>query len=289
MTEDKALIPVQSREMTLAETMTLGETLAKSGFFSDTKSVAQAVVKILAGRELGFGPIASMTGIHVIKSQVAVGGNLMAARVKRDPRYDYKVVELTDERCEIAFFEQGKEMGRSIFTAQDAQRAEIGKLVAPGAKKDMMGRFPRNMLFNRAMSNGVRWYCPDAFGGNPTYTPEELGAEVDDDGNVIEGQFTNTPQPTQEPAKSNGGNGEAPHWIDAVDERGRPIRARFWAKMGEMTLTREQVHEALGVKSLRDFDGSMKDAMTKIEDWLKAQDTIDAAVEELYGEEPAGE
>ena len=114
MSENNAIVPVRN-EMTLQETMTLGETLAKSGFFSDTKSAAQAVVKILAGRELGFGPIASMTGINIIKSQVAIGGNLMAASVKRDSRYDYKVVELTEQRCELAFFESGREIGRSIL------------------------------------------------------------------------------------------------------------------------------------------------------------------------------
>jgi len=41
------------------------------------------------------------------------------------------------------------------------------------------------MLFARAMSNGVRWYCPDVMNGSAVYTPEELGADVDQDGNVI--------------------------------------------------------------------------------------------------------
>ena len=36
--------------MTLAETLTLAQTFAESGFFVDTKSAAQAVVKIMAGR-----------------------------------------------------------------------------------------------------------------------------------------------------------------------------------------------------------------------------------------------
>jgi hypothetical protein len=42
------------------------------------------------------------------------------------------------------------------------------------------------MLFARAMSNGIRWFCPDVFSGNVTYTPEELGAEVDAEGNVMD-------------------------------------------------------------------------------------------------------
>ncbi|NCX94730.1 MAG: hypothetical protein EBX40_08640 [Gammaproteobacteria bacterium] len=35
------------------------------------------------------------------------------------------------------------------------------------------------------MSNGVKWYCPEVLGGIPAYTPEELGANVDEDGNPI--------------------------------------------------------------------------------------------------------
>lgn len=49
-----------------------------------------------------------------------------------------------------------------------------------------MGKFPRNMLFARCISNGVKWFCPDIFLGAPVYTPEELGATVDDDGTVVE-------------------------------------------------------------------------------------------------------
>lgn len=178
MTENKALIPV-SQELSLEETIKLSDILFKSGFFSDIKQSAHAVVKILAGREIGIGPIASMTGIKVIKNSVAVGANIMATVVKADPRYDYRVTELTNERCEIVFFENGRDIGHSVFTIQDAQQAEVGKLIAPGASKPMLTRFTRNMLFSRAMSNGMRWYCPDATGGAPVYTPDELNGTIE--------------------------------------------------------------------------------------------------------------
>jgi hypothetical protein len=32
------------------------------------------------------------------------------------------------------------------------------------------------MLFSRALTAGMRTHCPDALGGNPAYTPDELGA-----------------------------------------------------------------------------------------------------------------
>lgn len=145
----------------------LGEVLAQSGYFQDARQAAQAIVKVMAGRELGFGPIASMTGIHIIQGRPAIGADLMAKAVKRSGRYNYRVTELTDEACSIEFFEKTAEawqpIGTSKFTRQDAIKAKTKNLDA----------FPRNMLFARAMSNGVKWYCPDAL-GLTTYTPEEL-------------------------------------------------------------------------------------------------------------------
>ena len=156
----------------LSETMQLGELLAASGFFQDSRGAAQAVVKVLAGAEIGFGPIASMTGINVIQGRVSISANLMAAAIKRSGRYDYRVKEMTPQRCEIEFRERNGDrweiIGSSEFTAQDARQA--------GTKN--MDKFARNMLFARAMSNGARWYTPDIFGG-PVYTPEEMCAQVD--------------------------------------------------------------------------------------------------------------
>ena len=159
------------------ETMQLGEVLSKSGFFQDSQSAAQAIVKILAGRELGFGPVASMTGINVIKGKVSLSANLIAAAVKRSGRYNYRVIRLDDQSCSIKFFEGGKEIGDSTFTMDDAKTA--------GLATDNWRKFPKNMLFARAMSNGAKWYCPDLSGG-PLYTPDELGAEIDGEtGEVI--------------------------------------------------------------------------------------------------------
>jgi hypothetical protein len=40
-----------------------------------------------------------------------------------------------------------------------------------------MDKFPANMLFARAISNGVKWFTPDVFQG-PVYVPEEMGGVV---------------------------------------------------------------------------------------------------------------
>lgn len=180
--------------MPVNDIRTLGQILAASGYFSDAKSEAQAVVKILAGRELGIGPVASMTGIHIIQGKPAIGAGLIASLVKRSGRYNFRVKTLSDTEASIEFFENGQPIGTSTFTEADAKRA--------GTQN--MGKFPRNMLFARAMSNGVRWFCPDVFMG-AVYEPGELGAEVNyETGEVIDTQAmvietAPEPQPVPEP------------------------------------------------------------------------------------------
>ena len=167
--------------------------MAGSGFFSDTKQASQAIVKILAAREIGLGPFAGMTGVNIIQGKPAFGANIMAACVKKSGRYNYRVTEMNDKACTIEFMERldGKwtTSGESKFTIEDARKA--------GTKN--LDKFPRNMLFARAMSNGVRWYCPDVMNGSVVYTPEELGADVDEDGNVVEVVEVRRDAPTVEP------------------------------------------------------------------------------------------
>lgn len=179
-----AMIPVTVHADDLEVIQRTAKLLAVSGYFDakgDTPmAIAQIATRILAGRELGFGPWASVNGIYIINSRPSVGANLMASAVKASGRYDYRVREMSDKACRIEFFERtnGKleSLGVSEFTAEDAKKA--------GTKN--IDKFARNMLFARAMSNGVRWYCPDVFSGNAVYVPEELGATVDGDGNVVD-------------------------------------------------------------------------------------------------------
>lgn len=136
--------------------LTFADHFAKSGYFQDTASVQQAVVKISYGNELGISPFQAMSGIHVIKGKPVVGASLIASIIKRSGKYNYKIIELTDKVCTIDFYEGSEVIGKSTFTDAEAQAA--------GTQN--MGKFPKNMLFARAISNGAKWYCPDVFGGN---------------------------------------------------------------------------------------------------------------------------
>lgn len=222
MTE-RTLVKVEAPDV-----MTLGKVLASSGYFSDAKQAGQAVVKVLAGQELGFGPIASMTGIYIVKGRVTLSANLLAAAIKRSGRYSYRVLALTESECSIEFTHKGEILGTSTFTMEDAQRA--------GLSGQNWKAYPRNMLFARAISNGAKWYCPDVFGG-PIYTPDELGAEVDGEtGEIIDVQ----PEPAEaEPEQEQEQEQEA---VSELDEhfgpkekpksngKGAVIKTAGWAK-----------------------------------------------------------
>ena len=164
-----------------ADAISIGETFYKSGMFADIKSAQQAVVKIMAGAEMGISPFQAMSGIHIIQGKPTIGAGLMASRVKASGKYNYKIVEMDEKLCKIQFYEQcavlgdkhnnkgWNEIGVSTFTIEDAKKA--------GTKN--LDKFPRNMLFARAMSNGVRWFCPDIYEG-PVYVPEEMESITED-------------------------------------------------------------------------------------------------------------
>jgi hypothetical protein len=163
------------QQLPISELMNLAKAFAESGMFSDTKSAAQAIVKIQAGQEIGIPPFASMTGIHIIQGKPTIGAGLIASRLKGSGKYDYRVVEASEKVCSIDFYQGNTKIGNSTFTIEDAKKALTKNI----------DKFPKNMLFARAISNGVKWYCPDIFSG-PVYVPEEMQVVTTEEATHIE-------------------------------------------------------------------------------------------------------
>jgi len=149
--------------MPVGDIMVMAKTFAESGMFTDAKAMGQAFVKIQAGQEIGIPPFAAMSGIHIIQGKPTLGAGLIASAVKGSGKYDYKVLKLDDKNCSIDFLQGGEVIGNSSFSIEDAKKAQTKNI----------DKFPKNMLFARAISNGVKWFCPDVFAG-PVYVPEEM-------------------------------------------------------------------------------------------------------------------
>ena len=166
MVKDKKEIIVRSE--VLIEPMEYGRIFAASEMFPDVKSAAQGAVKLMAGRELGMTPIQSLNSFYFVAGRIAIMAQAMGACIKKSGKYDYEIIEHTEEICRIAFYKTGIEkekIGESEFTKKMAAAAGI-------INKDNWRNYPKNMLFCRALANGARWFCPDAIAG--FYSVEEL-------------------------------------------------------------------------------------------------------------------
>jgi hypothetical protein len=160
-----------SDSLTFEEIKDMGLVFLKSGFFADIKDASQAVVKIMYGRELGLEPITALMSIHIIKGKPELSANLLATLVKKAPQYDYMVKTTTDQECVIEFTQDGVSLGVSQFSISDAKRAG---LVGGGSG---WTKWPKAMLFARAMSQGVRTYCPDVTAGVTAYVEGEISGK----------------------------------------------------------------------------------------------------------------
>ncbi len=243
------------RTVTGMDLPTLGQVLVSSGFFKDTRDQAQAIVKVLAGGELGFGPIASMQGIYIVEGKISLSAQLIASAIQKSGKYRYRVKAWTEDGCRIAFFEGAELLGEFAFDMEDAKRANL-------AGKGPWRSYPKAMLWARAMSGGARAFCPEVFNG-AIYTPEELGAEVDEEGRVLHPpadapvvvgaavEQGGPPFPAQSapaaPDTVTDGDyiDEAPPFIPPnCEDCNQPVEAYTFAKTGDVMSAREVVERS---------------------------------------------
>lgn len=142
----------------------------ESGFFPDVRAAAAGIIKVQWGMELGIGPVTALTGIHNIKGKLAMSATLIASLIQRAPGCRYEVVEMSDEAVELRCFRDDKPIGPSRFTLEDAKKADL-------LRNPTWQKYPRNMMFARAIANAARWYFADVFHGAPVYTEDERGGE----------------------------------------------------------------------------------------------------------------
>ena len=161
-------------DIELANLKYLATSFAKSGYFQDAKEEAQAVVKIMAGREMGLSAVYSMTKIYIVKGKIMVGAEALGAMVKRSGRYDYRVKSLTDTECLLEFTDDNIVVYTSRFTFEDAKRADLLKQDSGWFK------WPRAMLMSKALSQGARIVCPHVIAG--AYTPADFAVETNEEG-----------------------------------------------------------------------------------------------------------
>ncbi|HEY6731932.1 MAG TPA: hypothetical protein VI039_13030 [Solirubrobacterales bacterium] len=169
--EPKEIVRVEPKALSHRDPFKIAGAFAASKLFPGL-TLEAAVVKIIAGEELGIGPMAAIKGIDVIKGNIGYRGNLVATLVKQHDSYEYAVLERTNDSCTLQFLVDGKPApgdaeGKSTFSLEDAERAGL-------MEGDNWKNYPRAMCFNRALTEGVRAYIPDVTAGVPAYTDDEI-------------------------------------------------------------------------------------------------------------------
>jgi len=216
-------------KLNMRELKELATVFLESGAFPDVKQLAQAMVKIIAGQELGFSPIVSMTGIHFFQGKVEFSSTLKASLIKDSGKYEYKVLQHTNDCCEIAFYQrignELKSLGTPVFyTIEDAAQAGL-------LGKDNWKKYRKDMLFAACIRQGTRRYCADVLrgvssdheveiDGDGPIDPNALGTSAMDDANAQ--NVTVDAEPISEPETNEAEavdmeTGEVIE-VDAVDE-----------------------------------------------------------------------
>lgn len=159
------------------DAMLLGA-MIQSGYFKDSTSISKAVTKALIGQSMGMGLVQSMNSLYVIDGRVAMDSHAIRNTAVM-AGYTIKTLELTEQKCSLEWSirKDGKEeiLGTSEYTREDATKAGL-------IEKTNWRKFPKDMLFARAITRGARMYANQAFANQPVYERDELA----DDGKYID-------------------------------------------------------------------------------------------------------
>jgi len=176
------LVPVTSAPSPLEwKAMTeMAEVIASSGMAPRSVDTPEKVLTIsLKGRELRLPPMQALSHIHIVEGKPTLSAELMRALVQRDG-HTIRVEEMTDTSVTVVGVRKDDPDNplRRTWTIEQAQRAGV-------ANKGPWKSYPGAMLLARATSELCRAMFADVLMGS-SYTPEELGASVDEDGRVVE-------------------------------------------------------------------------------------------------------
>ena len=159
-----ALLEIDSWTAVASQVIRLAKEIYDTPFVPDglRGSVPAVAAAILAGRELGLGPMTSLANIHLIKGKPALAALLMRALIQ-SRGHQWQDVETTDTRAVIRARRKGESEWTTVqFTADQARHAKID-----------LGGYPQDKLYARATSRLARRKFADVIAGMP-YSAEEL-------------------------------------------------------------------------------------------------------------------
>lgn len=151
--------------------MDLCQQLAKSGLIPRALvgKPADILVILMAGRELGIGPMLALRSINVIEGKPAISADLASALILKSAVCEsFRPTESTDKKCVYEAKRKGQAAVTTSFTIEDASRAKL-------LGKDNWQKFPAAMLRARCALAAGRAVFPDIIAG--IYEIDELQKE----------------------------------------------------------------------------------------------------------------
>jgi hypothetical protein len=166
----------------LPEKMQYAKALAESGMLPGQyrKQPANLLYALEYAESLGLHPMAAITGIHVIEGKPSASAALISALVRRA---GHKLRVRGNDQEAVAQIVRADDPDYTFEVRWTMARAEQAGL----ARKQVWKNYPAAMLKARAITEVARDACEEALSGMH-YTPEELGANVDQDGEPVEAE-----------------------------------------------------------------------------------------------------
>jgi hypothetical protein len=173
------IVRAQPQAASLPEKMEYAKALASSGMLPAQYrgQPANLLWALEFAGALGLHPMTAITGVHVIEGKPSASSALISALVRRA---GHKLRVKGDDARAVAQIVRCDDPEFTFECVWTLDRAERAGLLGKGTWK----KYPAAMLKARAITEVAREACEEALSG-VRYTPEELGAEVDAEGQPV--------------------------------------------------------------------------------------------------------
>jgi hypothetical protein len=205
----------------------LCQILVNSGMLPrDIRTPESALAIMLKGRELGIGPMAAFAGITVIQGKPVVSPQLMLSLINRSGLMEDMKIEDDGETCRVTMKRKGRSPHTAAFSMQNAREMQL-------AGKDNWKKMGAIMRQWRAAAACSRIVFPDVIDG--MYLPEEMGADVNEDGEIIDGEIVAEARIGPKFASNDSGHGTSGSYASPAQVK---VYKAFLANLGKEMASR---------------------------------------------------
>lgn len=166
--------------MSMNDKMQYAQALAQASLLPKQyqRNPGNVLLAVELGESLGIPPIQAINTVHVIEGKPSASSGLISALVRRA---GHTLRVKGNDQAATAEIVRSDDPDFTYSVTWDMGRARNAGVTG----KDNWKKYPAAMLKARAITEVARDACQEALMG-VQYTPEELGAVVDEEGNVVD-------------------------------------------------------------------------------------------------------